>query len=411
MTITPTRVFVIAGMLTMSLLVVTCKVVASKPPPLQPPPPATPALQPPPPATPALIELYLGTPPSGTGPGASCGYVLMVEQWAFYHRPHVHVILVEEEIPSLRHAEGFLNLEVTSHMPHAAKLPSFAALNETWSRAIRGEIYGVLRFNVGRTRAADGEFMRAIGEDFQRIIRNSPARRESMFRRHANSYHRDQPKSLYAVLRAAMDDAMEEEFEHDREQLMDYTTALDNKTFRVEKGLGAEYLRMIRERARFPTPKWDDEHLWVKNASVYHSPPKRICVHLRKGDVVQYDKRRFTSLGPTGGIHDDDVIVLLRSLLQQFPDAVVHLHYNRPFDATKYVSAFRRIILHIDRPLTFEWPMFVAADILVISRSSYSEIPAFFNTRRVYYPSRLTFTPPHLGWTEYAADTPVETRG
>ena len=88
MTITPTRVFVIAGMLTMSLLV-TFKVVASKPPPLQPPPPAAPA----------LIELYLGTPPSGTGPGASCGYVLTVEQWAFYHRPHVHVILVEKEIP------------------------------------------------------------------------------------------------------------------------------------------------------------------------------------------------------------------------------------------------------------------------------------------------------------------------
>ena len=163
------------------------------------------------------------------------------------------------------------------------------------------------------------------------------------------------------------------------------------------EAMTSAYLRYIQKRASFLLPNQTkmNSSLSTFHASTYFNV-YNIVVHVRKGDIMTSSpgSKYFRRM-----IHDFDVLRLLTRLLALHPDAIFHLCYNKPFSSSvsssgvlshrpldEFRAALPRLVLHEDEQLSTEWPGMVNADILVAARSSYSGLPALFNTKEVWHP-------------------------
>lgn len=126
----------------------------------------------------------------------------------------------------------------------------------------------------------------------------------------------------------------------------------------------------------------------------YFSTPKQsyiienkinVAVHIRGGDIITNDKYRHRC------INDDKYLKLINELRNKYDNIVFHIFSestnNNLFahirDFTKYKAD--DIILHMDSDIKMSFHSMVMADILIMSKSSFSYTAGLLNKGIVYY--------------------------
>jgi len=136
----------------------------------------------------------------------------------------------------------------------------------------------------------------------------------------------------------------------------------------------------------------------------------KVALHVRRGDVKKSKKERYND--------DGYFLSITKKIRTHFPNADVHMFsstgckWHRVLNPTtgaigrrceqlydeESFSAFknRGIKVHLDGDLLVDWAHFVRADVLVLSKSAFSNVPALLNRRCVVW-QRSTWTMMKLG--------------
>eukprot|EP00808_Paulinella_micropora_P030195 g75397.t1 len=122
-------------------------------------------------------------------------------------------------------------------------------------------------------------------------------------------------------------------------------------------------------------PYFDELRRNVKHFRFQH---ETIVVHARRDDVSAADALRGTRAGR--------FLEVLKNLNNPPQKSVIIHSTNRGFDQEFRTAAqVHGWILKLDAPLESAWKDMIHADILVMSKSSFSFVPAFFNRHTVIY--------------------------
>jgi hypothetical protein len=122
-----------------------------------------------------------------------------------------------------------------------------------------------------------------------------------------------------------------------------------------------------------------------KERGLYH-----VAMHIRRGDI----------LDPNRWIDQSSYATVGREICRDHPNVVIHVFSsgrNRDGGWTvlekELGDACREVVFHLDGVEFDDWAHFVAADALVISKSSYSYVPALFASGDVYFPASFWHLP------------------
>lgn len=117
------------------------------------------------------------------------------------------------------------------------------------------------------------------------------------------------------------------------------------------------------------------------NCNFSKQPKKKtICIHIRRGDVdcdEGWKSERYLS--------SEYYISLLDSLVKIFPEhqVIIHSQYNFWNEASLFDRFNPQIKIEI--PLIEVWEDFITSEVFVMSKSSFSYVPALFNNGLVLY--------------------------
>lgn len=118
-----------------------------------------------------------------------------------------------------------------------------------------------------------------------------------------------------------------------------------------------------------------------KNINIYNNNKLNIAIHIRRGDVInEPDNPRYIPI--------DFYIDKINIIQSTYPDSIIYIlteiteNNKNEFDIFKENSNIM-LLNDIDTISTFEY--FCNADVLIISRSTFSYLAGIYNTKSVYY--------------------------
>jgi len=113
-----------------------------------------------------------------------------------------------------------------------------------------------------------------------------------------------------------------------------------------------------------------------------HSNP-RVAVHIRRGDVKADNQMRYIP-----NSYYVDVITKIKHISQEAEIFIFsESHSSESFDVFRQLGCK----LFLDADLEFTWKEMIFADVLVMSKGSFSYVPAIYNSNFViYYPAWYT---------------------
>jgi hypothetical protein len=131
-----------------------------------------------------------------------------------------------------------------------------------------------------------------------------------------------------------------------------------------------------------------------------------VAVHVRRGDEMQ-------SVHPERWIEQPVYANVIRRICKKRPDAIIHIFSagNNAdggwADLEKATDVCGTMVYHLDEVEFDTWTHFAAADEFVMSKSTFSYVPALFAAGHVHYPSDYWFG--RLGdWSQYDSQTGEE---
>lgn len=130
---------------------------------------------------------------------------------------------------------------------------------------------------------------------------------------------------------------------------------------------------------------------YVRRHVQYSGSKRSAVIHMRRGDVTPCIAESFRYLPNE----------YYRRIMEEYipKDMPITIYSEstsfEPLD--EFVVMNRNVDLQLDTDLLQVWQHMMAADILVMSASSFSWVPALFNSRTVIYPHDFWY-PPMQGW-------------
>lgn len=131
------------------------------------------------------------------------------------------------------------------------------------------------------------------------------------------------------------------------------------------------FLRELRKTSRM-APAW----LWSSNATL------RVAVHVRRGDVMA----RFLSRRILGNSY---YLTIMDYIAEMAPGAEFIIFGETPFSCRRpgfLIADFAQrddVTLRINTPLEEVWAHLASADVVIESKSTFSQVPVLYNTKGV----------------------------